>query len=143
VLRIRPRSRVDSRIAENQIMNVDAPRILNVGQCQIDGPWMKDVLEERLGVVVENADSASEAAEKARRHRYRLILVNRELAHDSASGLDVVSELVARDPQTPVMMVSDYAEAQAAAVERGAIPGFGKRDFESAETLERLAEIVR
>jgi hypothetical protein len=65
------------------------------------------------------------------------------LDRDSASGLDVVSELIAEHPHTPVMLVSDLPEAQAAAVERGAVPGFGKSELESVETLERLAEIVR
>ena len=124
-------------------MNHDSPRILNVGQCHIDGPWMKRVLEGRLGAVVDGADSPQEAADQARRHRYQLILVNRELAHDTASGLDVVSELIAGNPRTPVMLVSDLPEAQAAAVEQGAVPGFGKSELETVETLERLAEIVR
>ena len=123
-------------------MNHDSPRILNVGQCHIDGPWMKRVLEGQLGAVVDGADSPEEAADQARRHRYRLILVNRELAHDSTSGLDVVSELIAEHPRTPVMLVSDLPEAQAAAVERGAVPGFGKSELETAETLQRLAKIV-
>jgi DNA-binding NarL/FixJ family response regulator len=123
-------------------MNHDSPRILNIGQCQIDGPWMKTVLEKKLRAVVEEADSASEAVTKARHHRYGLILVNRELARDGSSGLELVPELVAVSPQTPVMIVSDRDEAQASAVERGAAPGFGKRDFETPATLERLEKIL-
>ena len=37
-------------------MNHHPPHILSVGQCQFDGPWMKRVLEQQLGAVVESAD---------------------------------------------------------------------------------------
>ena len=123
-------------------MNVESPRILNVGMCQNDGPWMKRVLKKRLGVAVDDAGTASEALAKAERHRYQLILVNRELDRDQSSGLELVSGLIAAIPQTPVMLVSDFEEAQAAAIEQGAARGFGKRDFDTPETLERLRDIV-
>jgi hypothetical protein len=71
-----------------------------------------------------------------------LILVNRELARDNSSGLDLVSELVAIKPPAPVMLVSDYEEAQAAATQLGALPGFGKGNFETTATLARLGKIV-
>jgi DNA-binding NarL/FixJ family response regulator len=142
-----PNSRLKTELAtdaaENQTMNLHPPRVLNVGQCHIDGPWMKRVLEQHLGAVVEGADSAREAVDKARQNHYQLILVNRELAQDNSSGLDVVSELIALNPQTPVMIVSDYEVVQAAAEQQGALRGFGKSDLESTETLERLAETVR
>jgi DNA-binding NarL/FixJ family response regulator len=130
-------------LIEHESMNLHPPRILSIGQCQIDGPRMKRVLEQNLGAVVEDADSASEAVDKARQHRYHLILVNRELAGDNSSGLDVAAQLIALHPQTPVMIVSDFESAQAAAVRRGALRGFGKSELEQTETLRRLAQIVR
>ena len=38
----------------------------------------------------------------------------------------------------PVMLVSNYADAQAAAVQAGALPGFGKADLGRAEMFERV-----
>lgn len=123
-------------------MKHHSPRILSIGQCQNDGPWMRRVLKKHLGAVVEEADSASEAVSKARQSRYDLILVNRELAFEQSSGLDLVPGLIAISPETPVMLVSDYEEAQVAAIEQGAARGFGKSDFETTETLGRLAKVV-
>ena len=99
-------------------------------------------LKKHLGVAVDDAATASEALAKAERHRYRLILVNRELDRDHSSGLELVPNLIAASPQTPVMLVSDFEEAQAAAIEQGAARGFGKRDFDTPATLARLREIV-
>ena len=72
-----------------------------------------------------------------------MILVNRKLDRDDSSGLEVVSELIGLNPQMPVMLVSDFKAVQDAAVQAGALPGFGKSDLESTETLKRLAETVR
>jgi len=40
----------------------------------------------------------------------------------------------------PVMLVSNFADAQAQAVESGALPGFGKAALNAPETLARLKE---
>jgi CheY-like chemotaxis protein len=136
-------NRAGNRAAENTIMNLRPPHILSVGQCMFDGPWMKRVLEQHLGAVVETADSASEAVDRAGQNRYQLILVNRKLDRDDSSGLEVVSELIGMKLDTPIMIVSDFEAAQAAAEQKGALRGFGKSDLESAETLARLTEIVR
>ena len=37
-----------------------------------------------------------------------------------------------------MMLVSDYAEAQAAAVEAGAVAGFGKSQLGATEVVERV-----
>jgi DNA-binding NarL/FixJ family response regulator len=123
-------------------MSLDSPRILSIGQCHIDGPRIKRVLRQHLGAVVEEADSASEAASKARHSRYDLILINRELDRDHSSGVDLVSELVAINSRTPVMIVSDFENAQQSAMQHGAVRGFGKSDLESIETLSQLRAAV-
>ncbi|HEX4142090.1 MAG TPA: response regulator [Pirellulales bacterium] len=123
-------------------MNYASPRILSVGQCHFDGPWMKRVLEEHLGAVVEQADFASEAVNKAGGQHYDLILVNREFDRDQSSGLSLIPDLIAASPQTPVMLVSDFEEAQEAAIGQGAIRGFGKSNLDTAETLQRLKQAV-
>ena len=121
----------------------DSPRVLSVGQCGVDGPWIKRVFQNRLGAVVEEANLPSEALAKARHTHYQLILINRELARDYSSGLDLIPDLLAIQPETPVMIVSNYDDAQESAIERGAARGFGKNDLESPETLDRLKAVLQ
>ena len=42
----------------------------------------------------------------------------------------------------PMMLVTNYPEHQAAAIAVGAIPGFGKLEFQKPETREKLAELL-
>jgi CheY-like chemotaxis protein len=42
----------------------------------------------------------------------------------------------------PVMLVTNYAEHQDAAVAAGALRGFGKLEFENRSTIERLAAVL-
>ena len=76
--------------------------------------------------------------------RYDLVLVNRKLADDSSDGVDLVKQ-VKTDPQladTPVMLVSNFPEAQEAAVTAGAEPGFGKAQLDRPDTVEKLARFL-
>lgn len=66
-----------------------------------------------------------------RQGAYDLVLVNRVLDEDSSSGLDLIRQLKA-DPalaRIPVLLVSNYVDAQAQAVALGALRGFGKNDL--------------
>ena len=74
------------------------------------------------------------------------MLVNRVLDLDGSSGLELIQRLK-EDPEeslkaTPVMLVSDYPEAQQMAVELGAEPGFGKSELQSPATLDRLRALL-
>lgn len=117
-------------------------KILDVGQCGVDGPWMKKVLTQKLRAVVDKADTGDEAKRKLQAGGYSLVLVNRKLAADNASGIDVIADLRGVDDQTPIMLVSDYEDAQEEAVAKGATRGFGKSVLETDETLELLERTV-
>jgi two-component system chemotaxis response regulator CheY len=118
------------------------PRILNVGQCGFDHGAISGYLVSHLGADVARADTPDEAEEMLRAERYDLVLVNRLLDLDGSSGLELIRALKeSQDPalaDIPVMLVSDYPEAQEAARELGAAPGFGKSDLHSPVTLERI-----
>ena len=69
--------------------------------------------------------------------RYDLVLVNRVLDEDGSSGLELIRALK-HDPalaDVPVMLVSNHADAQEAAFDLGASPGFGKASLHSDATL--------
>jgi CheY-like chemotaxis protein len=113
-----------------------AIRILDVGQCGIDGPRMEALWQDELGAKVDNSDFGPDALDQAARHHYNLILVNRLLAADESSGLDVIRDLIALGTSAPVMLVSDQADAQDAAVALGAVRGFGKADLDDPAVLD-------
>jgi len=72
------------------------------------------------------------------------VLVNRKLDCDYSDGVDVIRQIKA-DPELaeiPVMLITNYAEHQEAAVAIGALRGFGKLEYGKPETLERLQPIL-
>lgn len=70
-----------------------------------------------------------------------LLLLNRELPYgfDETLGVDVIRSLRVKYPNVPMMLVSNYPDAQADAVKAGALPGFGKREIGSP----RVQQVIR
>jgi hypothetical protein len=58
--------------------------------------------------------------------------------------VDFIRQLTQRQPQVmvPVMLVSNYEDAQREAVAAGAQPGFGKAALGQPQTLARLKEVL-
>jgi CheY-like chemotaxis protein len=109
------------------------PRILDVGQCGLDHGNIARHLSESYGAEVALADTKGQAMATLRTGEFDLVLVNRVLDLDGSSGLDVIRAIKA-DPNVshvPVMLVSNYPEAQAEARTLGALPGFGKAALRS------------
>ena len=98
------------------------------------------ILEANFDVKVSRAHSRAEAIKMAASENYDLVLINRLFDRDGSEGMDVVSDLKANDQtsEMPVMIVSNYEDAQVAAVEAGAVRGFGKSALDSDATLELL-----
>jgi len=118
-------------------------KILDVGQCGFDGPRMARLWRETLEAEVERADTGDEAAQLLASHDYDLVLVNRILAADRSSGLDVIERLRAQNVHVPIMLVSDLPKAQDAAVKLGAVRGFGKSHLGERSTLELVSSVAR
>jgi len=116
-----------------------AKHVLSVGQCGFDGPVIAGLLRDQFGADIVNADSAAEALDRLQRGHFDLALVNRQFDR-GGSGLDLIARLKS-DPalgHVPVMLVSNYPDAQQRAVELGALPGFGKDALDEPETTARL-----
>ncbi len=110
------------------------PRILDVGQCGFDHGSISRHLTKAYGAEVARASSTAEALKVLRGGKFDLVLVNRVFDRDGTPGLDLIRALKA-DPDLadlPVMLVSNYPEAQAEARTLGALPWFGKADLRSA-----------
>jgi len=113
----------------SQLVPPAASRVLSVGQCGFDHRSISGYLADRFGAEVERADSLDDTRDAMRSARYDLVLVNRVLDEDGSSGLELIRALK-HDPalaDVPVMLVSNHADAQKAALDLGASPGFGTR----------------
>jgi DNA-binding response OmpR family regulator len=119
-----------------------AKRILNVGQCRIDGPRLTTFLTTEFQTTVDAAATKDEALALAAKHPYDLCLINRLLDRDRTLGTDVIAALRAAHPALPVMLVSDRPTAQSEAVALGAIRGFGKSALDSPDTTSLLRSIL-
>ena len=101
---------------------------------------MEQLWTKELGAQVVRVDTGDEAVERVGQDAFDIVLVNRVLAQDGSSGLDVVRDLVDAGTNVPVMLVSDRDDAQAAAVELGAVRGFGKAALGDPATLKLVQQ---
>ena len=121
-----------------------AKRVLSVGQCGPDHGSISRYLDQEFACEGVAADLLVDTQTKLEREKFDLILVNRKLDHDYSDGLEIIRALKA-NPATanvPIMLVTNYPEHQEAAMAAGALLGFGKLEFEKAETREKLAAVL-
>lgn len=119
-------------------------KLLDVGQCNADHSRISTVLGKIFDIEIQRAHSHDEAIKLATATPFDLVLINRLLDADGSPAMDVLSALKAT-PSTaeiPVMVVSNFEDAQKTAVEAGAVQGFGKAALESNETKELLAQYL-
>jgi CheY-like chemotaxis protein len=120
-----------------------AKRVLDVGNCEPDHASIKRLMG-RFGAEVVQAHGATDALAALREGEFALVVVNRKLDMDYSDGIDVIRQIKA-DPalaRVPVMLVTNYADHQDAAVAIGAERGFGKLEFDKPETIERLESVL-
>lgn len=120
-------------------MTDGAAKILSCGNCDPDHGALTEMLTSHFAVEIERASTRAEVLERLAAGRYDLILMNRLFFHDGTEALGLLDEVRrGAGDDTPVMVVSNFRDAQAAAVEAGAVMGFGKAELGSAETRARL-----
>ena len=117
-------------------------KVYNVGLCNFDGPNIARELTS-LGADCKNISSKNELLEAIHEGAPDLIMFNRIFASDKTSGIETIQELKA-SPQyasIPMMLISNYSEAQEQAEQAGAVPGFGKEQLgsEKMRTVTRAA----
>lgn len=120
-------------------------RVLDVGNCGPDFGSMVRFLTKNFDCQVDQAHGPDDALGKLRGGEYALVLVNRKLDQDYSDGSEILKQIKA-DPalqNTPVMMITNYAEHQDAAEALGAERGFGKLEYGDPATLEKLGKFLR
>ena len=116
-------------------------KVALVGHCGPDSTFLRMAVESAdRSIKVVAADDSDELSVLLNAG-VDLVLLNRELGwgFDQTQGVDVIRQLRATHPHVKAMLVSNYADAQAAAVADGAAPGFGKREIGTP----RVAQVIR
>jgi CheY-like chemotaxis protein len=120
-------------------------RVLSVGQCMADHSSISRTFERHLDAEVRPADSAIDALNQLYQGTFDLVLVNRVFDADGSSGVEFIKELEADESlrPIPIMLVSNYEDAQREAVQAGAVGGFGKAALGQPPMLERVKAVLK
>jgi len=119
-------------------------RVLSVGNCSLDHGTIRRLIEKGFDAEVVGAEGTDDALAALRQGGFDLVLANRQFASGEGVGIDLIRQIKA-DPalaSTPVMLVSNYADAQQAAIAAGAEPGFGKAELALEQTRQKLARFL-
>jgi len=115
-------------------------RILLVGHCGPDTSYLKIAVRSAAPDAAVQSASDQAHVDRALAEGVDLMLLNRELDGEFqlTSGIELIRRLKSSHPKLKLMLVSNYPEAQAAALAAGALPGFGKRDLHSPKAIESI-----
>jgi hypothetical protein len=120
-------------------------KIALVGHCGPDSSFLRIAVSkaERDSVVMMVDDDSD--LKRALDDGVDLLLLNRQLDYgfDEREGVALIRKLRAKYPGVRTMLVSNYPEAQAAAVAEGALPGFGKREIGTPRVSELLRDALK
>jgi two-component system, chemotaxis family, chemotaxis protein CheY len=119
-------------------------KIILVGHCGPDSSYLRmsvarAVRDATIQLADDDADLARQISAGA-----DLLLLNRQLDYGFAAetGVDLIKQLRAAHPNLRMMLVSNYPDAQAAAIAAGALPGFGKRELGAPRVGKVLREAL-
>ena len=118
------------------------PDVMLVGHCGPDAIMLKTVVQRALpeaSVELINDHDALDASLTGD----VVLLVNRELDGDfrtGTGGIDLIRHLTESGATAPMLLVSNFEDAQAQAEAAGAMPGFGKSDLYHDDTTQRLKD---
>jgi len=101
-------------------------------------------LQREFGAKVIAASDREEIEQHIQSAPCDLVLVNRILDGDGTTGLDLIREWTSSPDlaEIPIMLVSNYPDAQQSAESLGALPGFGKASLTAAATRAKLAAVL-
>ena len=119
-------------------------KVALIGHCGPDSSYLRmAVMQASKGVKVIGADERDEL-QKLLEDGVDLLLFNRELGYgfDEEKGVDVIKRLRVEHPNLKMMLVTNYPDAQQAAIAAGALPGFGKRELGSPRVVQLLKDAL-
>ncbi len=122
----------------------DARRcILDVGNCDPDHSNIRGMLEANFEVQIDRVMFVADAVAQLQQKRFDLVMVNRLIFDDGSDGGELIRRMQKDGfADTPVMMISNYAESQQAALADGAVQGFGKGAICDPSTIKLLSSYL-
>ena len=119
-------------------------RILDIGQCNPDHSALSQFLRSHFDVEIDRSHHMDDSLNKLSNASYDLVLINRKLDADYSDGMRILEKIKSDDRlnQIPVMLISNYPDAQAAAIAAGAEPGFGKAELEDSRSVEKVRSVL-
>lgn len=118
--------------------------VLDVGNCVPDHASIKTWLTRNFDVEVLQTHAGDDTLALLRQRSVDLVLINRKLDRDYTDGVDILKQIKADGllAKTPVMIITNYAEHQDAAVALGAERGFGKLELKDPATQQKLSALL-
>lgn len=119
------------------------PQILLVGHCVPDSFSLSRLVKD-ASPQAKTERVNSDKALQAHLNGAALLLVNRVLdgRFEAGDGIELIRRLRADGCSVPIMLISNYSEAQDVAVEAGALRGFGKRELRASSTADRVRAAI-
>lgn len=120
-------------------------KVALVGHCGPDSSFLRiTVAKAQRDVHIMMVDDDADL-KRALDNGVDLLLLNRQLdfGFDEHEGVALLRKIRAQYPAVQAMLVSNYPDAQAAAVAMGALPGFGKRELGTPRVSELLREALK
>lgn len=119
-------------------------RILSVGQCSFDHGNLTRAFREHFRAELVSTPDAQSAIKDFASGGYDLVLINRLFDEDGDSGLDFLKKHIGvfQKAGIPVMLVSNFPDAQADAVRIGAQSGIGKSSLGSPAYIKAVKAAV-
>ena|SRR5688572_22424189 len=119
-------------------------KVALVGHCGPDSSFLR-IAVSRVGkdVQVVSADDGREL-KRVLENGVDLLLFNRQLDYgfDDTEGVAVIRKIRPNYANVRMMLVSNFPDAQAAAVAEGALPGFGKRELNTPKVAQLIREAL-
>ena len=116
--------------------------VLVVGNCGADDSAIRSMLQRNFSVEIEQASSVQDATRQIENREFDLVMVNRVFDATGEPGIEFIATQKAIHPDLPMMLISNYADAQQQAVAAGAVTGFGKSAIRAADTIELIRGVL-
>ena len=119
-------------------------KVALVGHCGPDSSFLRIAVSRAAKEAKVLAADDSQSLQRVLEDGVDLLLLNRQLdfGFDVEEGVDIIRKLRSQYPNVKMMLVSNYPDAQAAAVAEGALPGFGKRELNTPKVAEMIREAL-
>ena len=117
--------------------------VLIVGHCDLDNPQITSLLEKNFSTNVTRVKLLKNVIEHLQKQDCDLVIINRIGAFDQESGLELIEKIkVDGRFKSPLMMITNYKDQMDNAVEKGAVPGYGKGKLHDKDTIELLSKYL-